>query len=209
MTLRVALKQRGLSFHHQRSGPHTYMIQMFGNLVMIWLQICSTPSRMTCHSILKVIFSHPLVHTLLRMQICFMRTSNHSAQILRNTRTWPPQSSQRFILQSGSIFTLEISMEIHKGRGDVFLHLRLFLTSHPLLQRTMQYSSDLSFPLCPRQVVSLYARMKMSLRLHMVASFRYGLINLVATLSGGMIGLMVSLSSRNSSLPPIFMSFIS
>ena len=113
MTLRVAPRQRG--FHHHRSGPRTYMIQMFGYLVMIWLQICSTPSRMTCHNILTVIFNHPLVHTLLRVHICFMRTSNHCAQILRNTRTWPPQSSQRFILQSGSIFILEI----HWERGGV------------------------------------------------------------------------------------------
>jgi hypothetical protein len=91
MTLRVALRKRGC--HHQRSGPHTYMIQIFGFLVMIWLQICSTPSRMTCDNIPRVIFNHPLVHTLLRMQICFMRTSNRCAQILRNTRTWPSQSS--------------------------------------------------------------------------------------------------------------------
>jgi hypothetical protein len=72
---------------------------------------------------------------------------------LRNTGTWPPQSSQRFILQRGSIFILEISMEIQRGRGSVFLHLRLFLTSYPLLQGTMQYSSDLSFPLSARQAV--------------------------------------------------------
>jgi hypothetical protein len=133
----------------QRSDPHTYMIQIFGGLVMIWLQICSAPSRMTCHSILRVIFNHPLIHTLLKMQVCFMRTSNRCAQILRNTRTWPPQNNQRFILQSKSTFILEISMEIHRGRGGVFLHLSLFLTSYPLLQETMQYSSDLSFPLNP------------------------------------------------------------
>jgi hypothetical protein len=164
---------------------------------------------MTFHNILRVIFNHPLVHTLLRMKIRFMRTSNRCAQILKNTRTWPSQSCQRFILQSGSIFILEISMEIHKRRGGVFLHLRLFLTSYPLLQETMQYSSDLSFSLSLRQIVSLCARMKMSLRLHIIAPFRGGLISLVATLSGGVIGLMVSLSSRISSLPPIFMSFIS
>jgi hypothetical protein len=49
--------------------------------------------------------------------------------------------------------------------------------------------------------------MKMSHRLYMVSLFRDGLINLVATLSGGMIRLMVSLSNRISSLPPISMSF--
>jgi hypothetical protein len=34
-------------------------------------------------------------------------------------------------------FILHISIEIHRGRGDVFLHLRLFLTSYPLPQETM------------------------------------------------------------------------
>jgi hypothetical protein len=184
------------------------MIQMFGKPSddMVTDLFFPFEDDLSQHS---MIFIHPLVHTLLRMHICFMRTSNHCAHILRNTRMWPPQSSQRFILQSGSIFILDISMEIHRGRGGVFLHLRLFLTSYPLLQETMQYSSDLSFPLSPRQAVSLYAQMKMSLHLHIVAPFRDGLISLVATLSGRMIGLMVSLSSRISSLPPIFMSFIS
>jgi hypothetical protein len=138
-----------------------------------------------------------------------MRTSNRCAWVLRNTGTWPPQSSHRFILQSGSIFILEISMEIHKGRGGVFLHLRLFFTSYPLLQEIMQYSSNLSSPLSPRQAASLYAPMKMSLHLHIVAPFRDGLISLVATLSGGVIRMMVSLSNGIFSLPPIFMSFIS
>jgi hypothetical protein len=123
------------------------MIQMFGNLLMTCLQICFALSRMTCRS---MIFIHPLVHTLLRMQICFMSTSNHCAQVLRNTRTWPPQSSHRFILQRGSIFILDISMEIHRGRGGVFLHLRLFLTYYPLLRKIMEYSSDLSSHLSPR-----------------------------------------------------------
>jgi hypothetical protein len=145
MSLRVALKQRGLSFRHQRCGPHTYIIRIFGGLVTIWLHIYSAPSRMTCHNILKVISNHPLVHTLLRMQIFFMRTSKRCAHILRNTRMWPPQSNRRFVLQSRSIFILEISMEIHKERDGVFLHLRLFLTSYPLIQGTMQYSFDLSF----------------------------------------------------------------
>jgi hypothetical protein len=66
------------------------------------------PFRMTYHNILKVSFSHPLVHTLLRMHICFMRNSNRCAQILRNTRTWPSQSNQRFILQGINIFILGI-----------------------------------------------------------------------------------------------------
>jgi hypothetical protein len=79
----------------------------------------------------------------------FMKTSNHCAHILMTIRTWLSQSSQRFILQRGSIFILDISMGIHRGRGSVFLHLRLFITSYPLLQETMQYSSDLTFPLSP------------------------------------------------------------
>jgi hypothetical protein len=100
MEFRVVLTQRGLDFHHQRSGPHTYMIKMFGNLVMIWLHIFSTPLRMTCHDILRVMSFHPLIHTLLRMQICFMRNFNCCSHILRNTRTWPRQRNQRFILRS-------------------------------------------------------------------------------------------------------------
>jgi hypothetical protein len=83
----------GLKCHLQRTGLHTCMIQIFGSLVMIWLQICSSPSRMTCHNILRVIFIHPLIHTLLRMQICSMRTFSHYAQILIDTRSWPTQSS--------------------------------------------------------------------------------------------------------------------
>ena len=137
MTLRVALKKKGLKFHIQRTSLHACMVQMFGSPLMTWLHISSSLSRMTCRSILRVICSHPLIHTLLRMQICFMRTSNRCTQILRNTRTWPPQSSQIFILQSISIFILEIFMKIPRGRGGVFLHLRLFLTSYPLLQETM------------------------------------------------------------------------
>ena len=93
-------------------------------------------------------------------------------------------------------------MEIHRGRGGVFLHLRLFLTSYPLLQETIQYTSNLSFPLSPRQVMSIYVSMKISFHLHIVAPFRDGLISLVDTLSGGMIRLMVSLSNKISSLPP-------
>jgi hypothetical protein len=100
-------------------------------------------------------------------------------------------------------------MEIHRERDDVFLHLRLFLTSYPLLQDIMPYSYDLSSPLIPRQATSFYASMNMSLHIHIVAHFRDELISLVATLSGGMTRLMVSLSSRISSLPPIFMIFIS
>jgi hypothetical protein len=157
----------------------------------------------------SMIFIHPLVHTLLRMQIFLMRTSDHCTQFLRNTRTWPPQRIHRFILQSVSIFIMEISMEIQRGRGDVFLHRRFFLTTYPLLQEFMQYSSNLSSPLGPRQEVSLYALMNMRLHLHIVSPFKDGLISLVATLSGGMIRLMVSLSNMISSLPPIFMSFFS
>jgi hypothetical protein len=119
----------------------------------------------------------------------------------------PPLNSQRFIIQSETIFILEISIEIHMGKGNVFLHPRLFFTSYPLLQDTLHYSSDLSFHLSPRQAVILYAQMKMSLHLHIVSPFRDGLITLVATLSGWMIGLMVSLSNMISSIPHIFMSF--
>jgi hypothetical protein len=67
----------------------------------------------------------------------FYEDSNHCAHILRNTRTWPPHSSKRFILQRRIIFILDISMEIDRGKDDVFLHLRLFLTSYPLLQETI------------------------------------------------------------------------
>jgi hypothetical protein len=49
----------------------------------------------------------------------------------------------------------------------------------------------------------------MSRRLHIVSPLKHGLIRLVATLLGKMIKLMVSLSDRISSLPPIPMSFIS
>ena len=77
-------------------------------------------------------------------------------------------------------------MEINRGRDGVFLHLRLFLTSYPLLQETMQCFSNLSFPLIPRQTMSLCAWMKMILCLHIVSPFIDGLISLVATLSGGM-----------------------
>jgi hypothetical protein len=100
-------------------------------------------------------------------------------------------------------------MENQGGGGGFFIHLRLFLTSYPLLQEIMQYYFDLSSPLILRKEVSIYAPMKMRLCLHIVAPFKYGLINLVATLSGRMIEMMVSLSNSISSLPPIFMSFIS
>jgi hypothetical protein len=123
MTLRVALKNKRLKCHFQRDGLHACMIHMFDNLVMTWLQISSAPSRMTCHSMM---FIHPLVHTLLRMHICFMRNFDHCAQILRNTRTWPPQNSHRFIFKRKSIFILEISMEIHKGFFRTWPPLTLF-----------------------------------------------------------------------------------
>jgi hypothetical protein len=37
MTLRVALRQRGLKCHLHRTGLHACMILIFGSLVMIWL----------------------------------------------------------------------------------------------------------------------------------------------------------------------------
>jgi hypothetical protein len=67
MTLRVALRKRGLKFHLQRVVLHACMINVFGILVMIWLHICSSPSRMTCRNILRVIFNYPFIHSLLRM----------------------------------------------------------------------------------------------------------------------------------------------
>jgi hypothetical protein len=48
-------------------------------------------------------------------------------------------------------------MNIHRGRGGAFIQLSMFLTSYPLLQETMHYSYDLSFPLNPGQEVSLCA----------------------------------------------------
>jgi hypothetical protein len=45
--------------------------------------------------------------------------------------------------------------------------------------------------------------MNTSHRLCIISPSRDGLISLVARLSGGMIGMMVSLSNRISSLPPI------
>jgi hypothetical protein len=138
-----------------------------------------------------------------------MRILNLCAQILRITKMWPPQSNKRFILQNKSIFVLDIFIRISRGRGNVFLHLIWFLTSYRLLEETIQYSYNLSSPPNPKKAVSLYAQMNMSLHIHIVAPFRDGLISLVDTLSGRMIGLMVSLSNMISSLPPIFMNFIS
>jgi hypothetical protein len=122
---------------------------------------------------------------------------------------WPPQSSQRFILQRGIIFILDISMEIHRGRHGVFSTpetVPYLLPSSPrdnvVFFRSLvsSQSSTSSEFLCadedePSSTYSI--------------PFRGGLIGLVATLSGGMIELMVSLSSRISFLPPIFMIFIS
>jgi hypothetical protein len=137
---------------------------------------------MTYHSILRVIFSHPLIHTLLRKMICFMRTFNYCAYILRNTKRWQPQNSRRLVLQRKIIFILDIFMKFLRGRGDVFIHLRLFLTSYPLLQEAMQFFSDLSFPLSPRKAVIFFAQMNISLRLHILSPFRDGLISLADTL---------------------------
>jgi hypothetical protein len=61
-------------------GLHAYMIQVFGNLIMIWSQICSIHSRMICCNMLMVNFSHPfgvVMHILLGMQICSIRIFNH------------------------------------------------------------------------------------------------------------------------------------
>jgi hypothetical protein len=67
-TLRVVLVQKGLNYHLQENGPHLHMIQMFGRKMLTWLYICSIPLTMTCHNILRVIFSYPLgivMHILL------------------------------------------------------------------------------------------------------------------------------------------------
>jgi hypothetical protein len=85
MTLRVALRHRGLKFHLHRTDLHACMIQMFGSLVMTWLHIHFSLSRMTCHSMILI---HPLIHTLLRMHVLFMRILNHYTQIFRITMTW-------------------------------------------------------------------------------------------------------------------------
>jgi hypothetical protein len=70
------------------------------------------PSRMTCRNILRVIFSHPLIHTLLRMQICSMRIFNHYAQILIDTRSWPAWGSLRSTLPNESTFMLRLLVGI-------------------------------------------------------------------------------------------------
>jgi hypothetical protein len=85
-------------------------------------------------------------------------------------------------------------------------------TSSLLLKGIMGSSRDLSYLLSLQEAVVMLTRKKMSRHLYMVALFRDGLIGLVAILSGRiyeMIRLVVSLSSRISSLPPISMSFIS
>jgi hypothetical protein len=53
-----------------------------------------SPSRMTCHNILRVIFSHPLICTLLRIQICSVRIFSHRAQTLIDTRSWPARGTR-------------------------------------------------------------------------------------------------------------------
>jgi hypothetical protein len=65
----------------------------------------------------------------------------------------------------------------------------------------MRSSWDLSYLLSLQEAMIMFMRMKMSHRLHIVALFRDGLIRLVVTLSGRMIRLMVSISSKDF-LPP-------
>jgi hypothetical protein len=71
---------------------HACTFHIFGSLVMIWLHICSSPLRMTCCIILRVIFVTTLIHTIFRMQICSMRNFIHYAQILIDIGSWLDQS---------------------------------------------------------------------------------------------------------------------
>jgi hypothetical protein len=114
MKLREALKKKGFIYHRQRTSLHTCMIHIFGNLVMIWLQICSTPLRMTCRSIRRVIFGHHLICTLLGMQICSLSNFNHCAQILIDTRSWPSRDTLRSTLPKGSTFILKFLVGIYR-----------------------------------------------------------------------------------------------
>jgi hypothetical protein len=67
---------------------------------------------------------------------------------------------------------------------------------------------DLSYIIDLQEEKIMLMRMKMSHNIHIVSLFRYGLIRIVVMPSGRMIKLMVSLSSKISSLPPISMIFI-
>jgi hypothetical protein len=97
-------------------------------------------------------------------------------------------------------------------RNIISLDMSSSPTSSLLLKGIMGSSWDLSYLLSLQEVVVTLIRKKMSHHLYMVSLFRDGLIGLVTILSGmisDMIRLVVSLSSRISSLPPISMSFIS
>jgi hypothetical protein len=88
---------------------------------MMWLQTFSSFSRMTCHSIFIVISILPLMNTLLRMQVCSMRTFSHCAHILIDTRSCPTQSSLRSTLPNISTFMLRLWSGICRKRKRLFL----------------------------------------------------------------------------------------
>jgi hypothetical protein len=78
-TLKLYLNKKSLSCLLHRTGIHAYMIQIFGTLMMIWLQICFVRSRMNFRSILMVIFNHPLgvlMRILLGIHIFSMKRFN-------------------------------------------------------------------------------------------------------------------------------------
>jgi hypothetical protein len=85
-TLRVALKQKGLSWHPPGKWSSlaydSYVWQPDVDMVTDLF----VHSRMTCHNIFRVIFSHPLgvvMQILLRMQTCSMKNFSHlSSSIL-------------------------------------------------------------------------------------------------------------------------------
>jgi hypothetical protein len=109
----------GLKCHLQRTRLNTCMIQMSGNLVMIWLWICFAPSRLNYRSILKLIFGHLFICTLLGMQICSLRIFSHCAQILIDIKSWLACGTPRSTLPNRSNFMLIFWAWICRQRRDV------------------------------------------------------------------------------------------
>jgi hypothetical protein len=120
-----------------------------------------------------------------------------------NTRTWPSQRNQRPTLQSESIFILGIFTRICKWWSNMFwvsgrtfsLNLSLSLL---ILEEIMGSFWDISYILSLHEVVVMLMRKKMSHHVCTIVLFKYESMEPV-----------VVLSSRISSLPPMFMSFIS
>jgi hypothetical protein len=89
-------------------------------------------------------------------------------------------------------FHLEDFYKDLQMKRNIFLSLdmSLSLTSFLLLKGIMGSSWDLSYLLSLQEAVIMLTGMKMSHRLHMVALFRDGLIELVAILSGRISGMI-------------------